>query len=305
MRKIKLVLSFFCLLCVLAGCWRQEDTVPDTQRGYNIYRACQTWSIFYITNKVDLMMKFNSWYVANNQERNTIKNKWFRQYDIVEIEHGVFSFYDMMNRYEYAFSINTQGKSMADEDSHWTYRWYSGNASPKNQAIGYWWDKDMIICSSFRGCGWVDLHVDREVSDMPLELCWRVSMAEKDSLHSFIDWRLDLQSAEMPQTLFEGDFYISGSGCYKYVENYNSAWHVDCETETYLKYEIRSPMCWYASIGNVDDLCWYGGSMDLEAFDLQGNALPVKAEYVKPKNVKITYKGVSQVWNVQSGRVVE
>ena len=303
MKKLKITLLLFCLFGLLSGCVkRYEDTVPDTQRGYNIYRACQNYSIFYLKNKVDLFFKFNAWYTAGAQTRKTIKAKWFPQYDIVEKEPGLFNFYDVMNRYEFVFSIHTHKKKLTEEDAHWTMGWWSGEDTPENRAI-FWPEEDVLMSSSFRGSGWLEMHIERAESEIAADLCWRVTLAESDSLHSFIDWRVDLQSAVMPQTLFESDFCVSGSGCYKYVENWYNASRGDYET--YLKYEIQNPMCWYFATGNIDDLCWYGGAMDLEAFNSQGNTLPVKAEYVSPQNVKITYKGVSQVWNVQLGRVVE
>ena len=54
-----------------------------------------------------------------------------------------------------------------------------------------------------------------------------------------------------------------------------------------------------------EGLAWNGGKMDLEASNENGDKLSVNAEFKGPYNLRITYKGKVQIWNVNTEQVTE
>ena len=155
------------------------------------------------------------------------------------------------------------------------------------------------MTSSFRQ-GTQELHVDHTDSTNS----WHVTIAGVDSSDAFLDLNIVTLSRLMPQSLIDDDFTVTGTGKFEFLEGriWKDGDYSGWQHHTCLSFDIKEPM---QNFFAYEGLAWNGGKMDLEASNENGDKLSVNAEFKGPYNLRITYKGKVQIWNVNTEQVTE
>ena len=295
--RIYLGMLFSAMVLLFANCTVREGEMAGahTQRGFEIYKSCEFNTLNFIYNKVDICFKFNAWLEADSALKDLLEDKFFPEYKLRKAEDGIYGLY---NGVEQVFIIETGGKPLSDPNAQWILSWKGTDNDLNRQNYGN--DLPSLASSFIKGT--MELHVDHADT---AGNSWHVSIVDQDSLNAFLDLNIVSPMRLMPQTLFDDDFTVTGTGKFYFLEGRiwsDNGGQTGWQHQTFLAFDIKSPMQF---VFTYDDNSFHGGAIGLVASNLSGETLPVNAEFKGPYNVAITYKNQTQIWNVNTEMVVE
>ena len=291
--KIYLGLLFSAMVLLFANCTIREGEMAGaaTQRGYEIYKTCESNTLYFIDNKVDICFKLNAWLEADSSLKDLLEDKWFPNYKIRKMSDGMYGLYAGA---DLAYSIETGNLPLSDPSAQWILSWRGTERDLPN-----YYDRPYALTTSFIQ-GTQELHVDHTDSTNS----WHVTIAGVDSSDAFLDLNIVTLSRLMPQSLIDDDFTVTGTGKFEFLEGriWKDGDYSGWQHHTCLSFDIKEPMQNFFAYEGLD---WNGGKMDLEASNENGDKLSVNAEFKGPYNLRITYKGKVQIWNVNTEQVTE
>ena len=294
--KIYLGILLSAMLLLFANCTIREGEYAGaaTQRGFQIYKTCEYNTIEFIDKYVDICFNLNTWIEADSSFKYLIEDKWFPNYKIRNVGDGIYGLYANANL---VYTIETGNLPLTDPNAKWVLSW-----NERDNNNGYSNYGQIALANSFRS-GSQELHIDN--LGTTAENSWHVTIAEQDSSESFLDLTLVTpKHTIMQQSVMEDDFTVTGTGKFLFLEGrlWSNGEPAGWEHHTYLSFEIQAPMQFVFA---YEGRGFHGGKMDLEASNLNGDKLPVGAQFKGPYNIEITYKDKTQIWNINTETVTE
>ena len=151
--KIYLGLLFSAMVLLFANCTIREGEMAGaaTQRGYEIYKTCESNTLYFIDNKVDICFKLNAWLEADSSLKDLLEDKWFPNYKIRKMSDGMYGLYAGA---DLAYSIETGNLPLSDPSAQWILSWRGTERDLPN-----YYDRPYALTTSFIQ-GTQELHVD-------------------------------------------------------------------------------------------------------------------------------------------------
>lgn len=285
---VALLLSAFCSSCVVDNTDGKDRL---TRKGMVMYQYYQFNTFRVIKDYVDLGFKLNAWLALPDSARRDIEMKYFPNTKIFQERTGVYGLYENA---KLVYTINTNGYALSDADADWVISWKDDPAANNGEP-----------CAQSFTEGAHELHITHV--DDATRNAWQVRLADPDSAHSYIDIVVEPEGGGeyIAESLFEWSFSITGSGCYTFRQN---IWEKNkpSEYKTYLQFNIEETMPWmcnYDAIGPSSYIYgtyhFRGGKVALNATNHKGESLPVYAAFKGIYDVAITYKDVTEIYNVE------
>lgn len=288
---VALLLAAFCSSCTVASSGEKDKL---TRKGMVIYQYYQYNTFCVLRNYADWGFKLNAWLATPEANRREIEMKYFPNHRIYKDGENIYGLYKG-NVLEY--TINTQGHALSDVNADWIITW-------KNDVVNY---REYENTQSFSQ-DLNEMHITH-VADASRN-AWNVTIADEDSAQSYLNIVVEPEGAGeyIAESLFEWNFSITGSGCYKFVQD---IWqeYKNVENETCLQFNIEESMPWCCNYDIIaENRCpyyqyhWRGGKVALVASNNKGESVPVYAMFKGIYNIAITYKDVTEIWNIEEER---
>lgn len=269
MKRTLFIITVIALVCI--GCGREKRGML-TKRGKEVHDSWLQFSQEIIQKTIVPAFQMDAWINGNDTIRRKVEDTFFPYMRIREDFVNVYSLYDGAER---VLSINTNGKTLADNGVTWeicTYNLtpgYDNGARPQFMSIPDHWYLTVTKTDNQQ---------------------WNIQLDTAACMGSNCDWQLTLPARDTLVYFYHGEYSLTGKGTFKY------------SGDVFLRYNIDETLQHDGKL-----YPWYKGivSMNANFIDASTHQAPLEDIHVKAKygyngEVTITYRDITETWTIES-----
>lgn len=271
MKRLIFIIIAIALVCI--ACNREKRNM-HTRRGKEIHNSWYNATRQIINTDVIPAFHLDAWINApNDSVRYLIEDQFFPYYKIRQEETNVYAIYNGPYK---EFTVNTFGKSLGEDGSNWLVSKYNLQYLDLSYAI-----EGGVLPDVFYFYESEKIHISKNGDQ------WRFQMDSSENYGSYCDMNIKpLDNSD--NILFNKEKYnLSGNGLFEY------------DDQVYLLFDIQKTILndqlYYAS-----GYYFIDGIVQLMAQQENSDDIHVKAEYRSNSQIAITYRNVTEYWNVES-----
>ena len=286
MKKHKIL---FVLLTTLFinGCIYHEERGNATDKGKLIYDAWSDATDEILNSYVDVAFRFNTWYLASEQEKDHVKKTLLPQYSITTIDESHWELRKGKCTFLfYVFQPLTEVGA----------KWGVGITNDSISETG-----GLLYGDPELGAGMKFTSLKRRNVLMKINAIennkWDVEMQCREIngsySHSGVILTIEAINSERPKSIVHTDFVLSGKGQFLFEENLSVAW-VTYDISERMKYETKNRR------GIQNHYIWSTGKLFMQVAGSYNLAVDIGASFTELSSGKygvyITYRGVTELW---------
>lgn len=265
MKKALFILSLCAVIC--SGCWKHG---MHADNGNDIFNSWKNSTQAVLNETVNLAFISNAWINGDDDTRRFIEDIYFPD---TRIRHEGGNEYGIYRGTQQLLLINTGGKTIDEDDANWLITRYSNYDQYYSDGIR------PVFLGSYNH---TRLNISRQGIDK-----WTVKLDSVTCSGSTTDWTITVPDNEIPVSLFNTNFTLSGSGVYlfdgsAYFDNYH---HV--QSPVTMRYEIVTPVRQRTS----DKCLFESGVVDIIVSKESYEDLSLRAEILETDQYHLVYRG--------------